>query len=355
MSNSNNFCCQHSLQNCSQCLTVNADYTFYTDYHNQQQHLYQQQHQQCQQQLHQQQQQKKPKPQQQQQQKSVLKTTSENTSNFEVQAQKGEFKLSKDNKFNRVNLNETPVYVLEGDITKLGNKCHDTEEVNVKSKICDERISKCNYKYLEPKKTKPSRLVINQEPDTYSEPSPPIVIHPETKILKIPTINYRQKPPSPPEQLDEVINIPGRIIKPCQRVVEIVQKPVEPVQDVYTVLWKPYKQDINIVYNKKETQNIPSQKNTRYIIEPCYIDKVSRIELPTETRDTEEFKKQYGNQLKDAKDLPECIQDLVQDLQPEYRLTGDLEGLEALRGFNWEDQIKSPVLKELLREHLRNK
>lgn len=145
-------------------------------------------------------------------------------------------------------------------LKKNPNSNHETETIRLKSQDCLDRVQKCEYKFLQPAKPKPGRLVIKQEADIY-EPAPPslVVFKSPQPTFTPPTKMYHQRPPKSPEHIDEIIRIPGKKIITPQKTI-VIEKPN--TTHTFSELWKPYPpKEVNVQFVKEPAKRLNTCAN----------------------------------------------------------------------------------------------
>lgn len=211
-------------------------------------------------------------------------------------------------------LNKEEVDAFRGPIPITQYKINEDKNPEVIKK----RLDKVKYqqeiqiKYLKPKAgPKPGDIIVREKQSTVP-PAPPVIIRQEAQAAKdqAPLV-LRERPPRPPTAIPEtVVEIEGKPAPPPARRV-IVEKlsslPAKP-QTIIVEKWLPFEQQKRrVVYEKNKPQC--EQKLRNLIIEweapEVEVEKVCR-ELCTVEADPEEYLRKYGDDLKDASELPSC-------------------------------------------------
>jgi hypothetical protein len=182
--------------------------------------------------------------------------------------------------------------------------------------VVKKRLDKVKYtqevavRYLQPPlPPKPGNIIIRERQSTIP-PAPPVVLRQEGQGATTPApLVFRERPPKAPVCIPEqVVEVDGDAIPPPARRV-VVEKlsnlPPKP-QNVILEKWLPYqKQKRRVVFEPAQGQQAENPRNL--IIEweapEVEVEKVCK-DLGVVNADPEEYIRQYGNELKDACDMP---------------------------------------------------
>jgi len=198
--------------------------------------------------------------------------------------------------------------------------------------VIKKRLDKLKYtqevavRYLNPPAApKPGDLII-REKQGQIPPAPPVVIREEGCKASTPTPKiYREAPPKRPACIPpQTIEVEGLPVPPPARRV-VVEKlsnlPAKP-QNILIEKWLPYKnQKRRVIYEKSCGQAPENPRNL--IIEweapDVEVEQVCK-DLGTVDADPEEYRRQYGSELKQACEIPQlCQNNQCQQRQPTPR------------------------------------
>jgi hypothetical protein len=195
--------------------------------------------------------------------------------------------------------------------------------------VIRKRLDKLKYtqevavRFLQPPKApKPGDLIIRERQSTIP-PAPPVVLRQEGQGASTPApLIYREAPPKTPVCIPEqVVEVDGDAIPPPARRV-VVEKlsnlPAKP-QNVIIEKWLPYqKQKRRVVFHP--AQGCAAENPRNLIIEweapEVEVEQVCR-NLGTINADPEEYRRQYGNELKQKCELPNLCCELKPECPPE--------------------------------------
>ena len=217
-------------------------------------------------------------------------------------------------------LNKSEVEQFRGPIAISEYKINDDSNPEVIHK----RINKVQYtqevavKYLNPPlPPKPGDLII-RESQSQVPPAPPVVIRQEGERASTPTpLVLRERPPRAPQPIPEqVVEVEGApVAPPVRRVVveKLSNLPPKP-QNVIVERWLPYKQQKRrVVYERTCAAAPPNPRNLIIEWEAPEVEVVKVCkDLGVVDADPEEYIRRYGNELKDASQLPSECQNSAQ-------------------------------------------
>ena len=165
-----------------------------------------------------------------------------------------------------------------------------------------------------PPAPKPGDLII-REVQQQVPSAPPVIIRQEGKGAQTPApLVLRQAPPQPPARIPEhVVEVEGAPVAPPARRVVVEKLPDVPAkpQNILIEKWLPYgPQKRRVVF---ERSCVPPPQNPRNLIiewQQCQpqVEQVCK-DLGVVDADPEEYRRQYGTELKQASELPNLCQD----------------------------------------------
>lgn len=181
-------------------------------------------------------------------------------------------------------------------------------------------IQQIGIRYLEPPEAaKPGDLVIRQLPDKQIDPEPPIIIRKTPpKPVTPPPLIIREQPPIPLKKIEkEIIEIPGKILRPPPRQIIIEKLPTIPPKPPNIIIdkWLPQRQPKRQVIYEKIPNSIPLNQNPKNVLinwESPNIQIERRItNLGTYKVDPKEYTEKYASNFSPS----EVIDDILQSVK----------------------------------------
>lgn len=238
------------------------------------------------------------------------------------------------------------------------NNDKNPDIVQLKYDKCVDKVKRSDYKYLQPPKVPTGKIEIIKKADQVAEQAPPMIIRipAATRASTPPPVIHRERPPTPPAVLNERIVIPGAFVLPPRRVVteKLAEEPASPQGDIVET-WKPYQNgEINVSAKRETSPQIPTVKNTIYQWEkPCVNVRVESRNLGEELINPNDYVRKYGKELKNREELPASVSKFLipRSKNIDYKLVGDVNALESLRGLDWERLVQNDALKSAIRDY----